>query len=520
MPKFRVKLFLFLLAGATVYTACRKTDQPVIQHSPENQVTQFFSGHASSDPLVQKITQFVKRENEKYNFVEKLIKQIGYPHWDKAIVASGKRHIGSRGAADSAATIFIPFVGENQNTVNASLVITTSPSDTSFRFLCDWQYKNRVNGLPSTDTTAENLAALFMLLDNAVFGHSRFTITDSSLFASMPTPPGSTGREIVLTNPPNLRGRYSRTDLQTILICFYGYVCGTPTWCANHGGCDYNNCPTGACYPTATCFEFEVEGGTGGGGGTGGPGGTGGGSGGGNGGGWTPPNNPNPCGGTSARTEVQEGCGTGWVPTGGGSGSNPPPPEPVDSMLTRYSRAINNTADSIFQLSMNSSIKEEWGFPFVQKNNNVYAKRCTTIHNTQQVILDRFKDPGERIMGELHTHPDPSPNPLNRSAPSGDDLETFNVNSRLNYTLFVECGNVRYALVIENVDSTRAFLATHPTDLLAVNQANIAQQQPNYSGNWQNATQIALVQLLGNSTSCGIGFYISDATKTKFTKLN
>jgi hypothetical protein len=160
------------------------------------------------------------------------------------------------------------------------------------------------------------------------------------------------------------------------------------------------------------------------------------------------------------------------------------------------------------------------GFPFVQKNNNVYAKRCTTIHVTDQVILDRYVDVGERIMGELHTHPDTSSSPLNRSAPSGNNLQTFNTNSRLNYTLFVECGNVRYALVIENVDSVRNYLSAHFPEDIESQQNILAQQQPNWVGNWQLATEVALKLLLGNSSNCGIGFYKSDAAKLNFIKLN
>jgi hypothetical protein len=511
MPKFRFKFFLFILAGATVYAACRKTDQPVNQQPTENQATRFFSGHASNDPFVQSITQFVKRENEKYNFVEKLIKQTGYPHWDKAIVTSGKKGIGNRETADSAATIFIPFVAENQNTVNASLVITTSPSDTSFRFLCDWQYKNRVHGSAATDTTAENLAALFMLLDNNVFEHTRFTLTDSSLFASMPVPPGATGREIVLNNPPpQLSGS---NDLQTIIICFYVYVCRTPAWCANRGGCDYLHCPTGVCTYNYTCFDFEVEEGSGGGeeGGTGGSGG--------NGGGWTPPNNPNPCG-VASRTELQEGCGTGWVPTGGsGSGTVPPPAEPIDSLLKRYGRAIKSRADSLLAKSL--LLNWEHSMVIVGKRNSIYLKNEKTSQDSLSTGVDFTLGPREVLLGYIHCHSSKSLNVNDRSAPSGSDVKHMREKLARNFVQITECGNSSYAMVVEDSTKAKIFLDSITKYDLDPQIRDSAVKVTGWFFNWQNATQVALLKLLGSASLHGIGLYKStDPMRESWIKLN
>ncbi|MBL7729612.1 MAG: hypothetical protein JNM88_00425 [Chitinophagaceae bacterium] len=281
--------------------------------------------------------------------------------------------------------------------------------------------------------------------------------------------------------------------------------CTCPNGAASGGICADWQTGCEACSNTVTVTVYTInEGGCGGLGVTPVPTNPMGGSGGGT---W----NPGPIGGGGSG-------GIGWVPFEDPVGTTPP--EPVDSMLARYARGIDKTADSIFQLSMNSTIKEEWGFPVVQKNGNVYAKRCTTTHLTTQVILDRYIETGERIMGECHTHPDTSSNPLARSAPSGYDLETFNTNSRLRYTLFVECGNIRYALVIEDVNLCRAFLSLHPSFQLGIAQEGLAMQQAGWQANWQHATEIALIQLLGPSSSCGIGFYKSDASKLNFIKLN
>jgi hypothetical protein len=233
----------------------------------------------------------------------------------------------------------------------------------------------------------------------------------------------------------------------------------------------------------------------------------------------TPPDPPciNP---TVSRGAFLPGCEPGCVPTGGG-GSNLPPEEPTDSMLANYSRKANRIADSVFALGQTN--KEEWGFIIVQNAaGEIYAKACTTSHSDQYVKLDRALTTGERIIAELHTHPDLANNPLDRSAPSGSDFNTLKINSRNRYTSFVDCGNVRYAIVVERVDSSRTFFLNpqHRIDLLDINAYNNAQTQPNYLTNWQNATEVAIKEIIGNSAVSGIGIYKSDVTKTNFTKLN
>lgn len=390
----------FILAGLLVYISCRKIDRQPDESTTSSTESKFFSSHPSSDPLVQAINQFVKKENNKYHFVDKLVKQIGYPYWGKSIVISGNKHIGGRGASDSTNTIFIPFALDSQNVVNASLVINTSPTDTTFHFLCDWQYSDRINGSPGVDTTAENLAVLFMLLDNNVFGHNRFTITDSSLFANMPKPPGYTGREIAINIPPNSGGRYNRTELQTIMVCFYGYVCGTPSSiaCTGENGCDYLNCPTGQCYATATCFDFEVEEGTGGGAGSGSGSGGSGSGGSGTGGGipggpWTPP----PCPGTvAARGAAFYECQPGWNPHPGG-GDSTIPKDPCDKVIPLKTDAeyINRS------IELKNSTTLNYEKSYVQNKDGVFLYKEGPVNEGKVDLIIR-----DTVFNINHSHYD------------------------------------------------------------------------------------------------------------------
>jgi hypothetical protein len=238
----------FILSAIFLFNACRKTDQQTDQPSITIENSKFFSNHRTADPSEAAIVDFIKRKNAKSPFIDKVISQIGYPYWDKMVIVPAKGRTTGRGNEDSSqTTFFVPFVRDSQNFVNASMVIQAYPGDTTFSYRCDWQYQQRVNGFPLVDTTAENLAFLFMYLDNNVFGHTRFTITDTTLFQDMPVPSGATAREIRINPSANGKTIYGRNSLMTVMYCFYGYVCGTPSSiaCTDENGCDYLNCPTG-----------------------------------------------------------------------------------------------------------------------------------------------------------------------------------------------------------------------------------------------------------------------------------
>ena len=177
----------------------QKIDAVDIRQRPTvNLETRFFSEHIPNDPFVKSVLGFVKRENEKKHFVANLINKIGYPYWDKALVAPHSRngHI----ASDSVNTVYIPFVIDDANTVNTTLIVRASPSDTNFLLLPDWKYADQPYGSPEVDSTAENVSLLFMLEDRSVFGYDRFKLTDNNLFSSMSSPPGFNGREIRINN--------------------------------------------------------------------------------------------------------------------------------------------------------------------------------------------------------------------------------------------------------------------------------------------------------------------------------
>src|SRR5579885_3751788 len=89
-------------------------------------------------------------------------------------------------SADSVNIVYIPFVRDSEQAVNAALIINMKPTDTTFRFLYDWQYA--AYGFDTTSHTerwnARDIFHIFTLFDKEVFNINQFWITDKNLLSS------------------------------------------------------------------------------------------------------------------------------------------------------------------------------------------------------------------------------------------------------------------------------------------------------------------------------------------------
>jgi SprT-like family len=189
MSRKTKKIAAFLLTSILLfYVACRKIDAIVPEIKtlePTSQEDKFFNMNRTGSPIEKSIVEFLKRANTKLNFVQPTIRQIGYPHWDKAILLR-KSNFQGRSSTVTDSLIIIPFVRDTQSYVNAVLAIELSPNDTTTTWLCDWQYTNKAYTTnPLQDNSAEKFALFMMMMDAQVFGHKDFCITDSSLFKDL-----------------------------------------------------------------------------------------------------------------------------------------------------------------------------------------------------------------------------------------------------------------------------------------------------------------------------------------------
>lgn len=179
----RLLLLGISLAGIFIYVSCRKIDKEVEKISVNDLEKKFFKSHAPDNPLVIALNNFLQKENTKYHFVEKTVKQIGFPRWNKAIIVY-KSGSSGRGASDSASLTFVPFVRETDNFVNASLMIQTSNDDTAYQWLCDWQYAEYLTDTASGVWNARDIFHVFSALDKEVFDRNQFRIVDERLLTA------------------------------------------------------------------------------------------------------------------------------------------------------------------------------------------------------------------------------------------------------------------------------------------------------------------------------------------------
>lgn len=320
-----------MMVGILTYVSCRKTDGQANPLSTNEKEVQFFNEHTNSSPVINAAREFVKAQNGKYHFVSNLVEKIGYPYWDKSLVFENIPPTASRTASDSANIVFIPFVQENANSVDAALCISIYPADTTFKIVTNWQYHDSA----SVGMSGKGQTLLLMSLDRSVFGHELFKIIDSTAF------PMDTSRAAayVRVNSDISAGPVAPHGKTQLVTSTYLTICNE-VWVPNDG--DLTGCAPGEpcngyhlVNQCTTWVIYDVTDEEGGGTGTGGTSGGSGGSTGGGDGGWTP---SNPCGQTTPTVRgATYDCGPGWVPVDGGNGPSTP-----GSVYPEFSPYISN----------------------------------------------------------------------------------------------------------------------------------------------------------------------------------
>lgn len=278
--------FVFLsLLFLVIQQSCRKTDF-IQDYSAKEEA---FFRTSSKDPNVLRLIQSMKAENERTGFVSKLPKNSGAPIWDKYVMRSKKidKSIfwrGLNGEPDS--VVVIPFTSNNEN-LSAIIVYdssTVSPSLNCYTTNGNL-YAECHNANVDVDK-AEQMLAMFLQMENRVFGTRVFYHIPAKIFKNPALPDTATSEKMLVIDTVTVQG-FAADDCFVIKYCNPGGVCTPPTYCDNCSVC-----------PWVYYCDTPPPGDGGGGGGTGEP--------------PTPPTEP---------------------PTGGGGGGNctncpPPPPDP------------------------------------------------------------------------------------------------------------------------------------------------------------------------------------------------
>lgn len=371
-----------LLAGLIIHPSCRKIDQQADETKSSTPQSKFFTDHASNKPLILAINQYFKRLNDKEGFIDKTIKKIGHPRWDKAITVSFSGSL-NRGESNSTELTYIPFVREEETFVNASLLVQTSPTDTAFKYVCDWEYQYRQNGtLEDTSVTAERIAFTLMTLDKEVFGHTKYKITDTKLFENY-FPDSLRGNQSYL-ELDSVSGFGNRTEAMAAPITFTVYcgACVSMYWQIIYYY-NLNGIPT-----------WEFPSGGGGGGSTS-----------------TPPDCP---GIPVARTEnVINPCEPGWIPI--------PPTEPP---INPCDKVASLKTDSLFKADVNdlkNRLTENKEYAYLHKSTGGRQSFHTGVANQCEVSVSINTVTTPKLKSYIHSHNNTCPLPIF----SPDDLKTL-----------------------------------------------------------------------------------------------
>jgi hypothetical protein len=257
--------------------------------------------------------------------------------------------------------------------------VKTSPSDTSFQFLQDWQYADFGFDTTGEGWNARSVFHLFAMLERNVFGRNVFRIVDENLLTIEEEVALSNAgidfdsTEIVCTYRPSQFGLGANRNnvLYQVMVCDEYTTCleaGSGSECERQSQLNYG--PFGCCLISVTqtiCTNVWVDipgSGGGSGGGTGG-GGTGGGEG--SGGGVNLPQCPNVAN-LNGRIETYDSCIVGWVP---GPGST-------------FPEIINNVDDPCLRNSVNEAINLDC--------RNKIATFVNTVFSTSEQFHLQFHD--------------------------------------------------------------------------------------------------------------------------------
>lgn len=358
MKKYRFKIYLAVMAGSLLYVACRKND-----FTSFNSVTRpaqtFFDTHRSSSPVVQQAADYIRHLDEKHAFVQKLVAKSGWAWWDKSVVfdhVTNAPSLQRNAGGDSATIVYIPLIRPGERIVNTTLMVKMTAEDTVSQLLHDYDYVHF--GFDSTagnDWHARDVFNVFGLMNHAVFGYTRYNITDSRIYGDS----GVEGMRATI----NFEEVPPSTNLwASFTICTYTQVCiiaENPTPLMNQAGSFVQ--PAGVChtYPQCTIIWVDMPDANpvgSGNGDTGSNGSSGGNSTGGD------------SGGGSGSGSGTGGDGPGWVPIDDSGGSATPPNDStIAEGLKRLLMKAGNAPDSLHRAAQEDGLERT--FTFIRRPN-------------------------------------------------------------------------------------------------------------------------------------------------------
>ena len=91
---FKSFLLTLILLVTTLFLSCKKFDTTLVIKEKITDISiaeKFFDTHKKYDSLENKLVEYIKSINKKSNVINQLVKNVGYPRWNKAFDISKKK---------------------------------------------------------------------------------------------------------------------------------------------------------------------------------------------------------------------------------------------------------------------------------------------------------------------------------------------------------------------------------------------------------------------------------------------
>jgi len=251
MQNYRIKISLLVLVVATIYASCRKADSPFERTTDDKTKTdlteQFFSSKPGSSMASIRVLDEIRKRNNQLGFVSEFARTNGLPLWHEAIVTQSDEdpsHNFGNTVQGGDTIVYIPLVLANTQYTNGFIRAILNDTISISNWVAG-DYRHFPVSAAAGETSRNQYASMIMLMDNQVFGATKFKLTDSTILL----PPGA-----VPTRYERLAKIASIDTVSGSNLCT-GTIYNVTWLVQDAANC---NCTNGASSPGGHCSDWQT----------------------------------------------------------------------------------------------------------------------------------------------------------------------------------------------------------------------------------------------------------------------